>query len=371
MNDTDYMGFALEIAEKVAHQTSPNPAVGAVVVQDGEIIGFGAHLKAGEAHAEVHALEMAGEKAKGATIYVTLEPCSHYGKTPPCVDLIIEKGISHAVIAVIDPNGKVAGSGIEKLRAAGITVETGVLEKEATALNIGFFHYMQTNKPFVTVKSAVSLDGKTATASGDSKWITGEAARLDVHHYRHRHDAILVGVGTVIADNPRLTTRLANGGENPLRIILDTKLRTPIDANVITDNETKTWIFVGKQVTELEKAVYIKHEKVSVIQMDDTHLSIENILLELGKKGIISLFVEGGSGVNGSFLEEKQINQFLLYIGSMLIGGEEAATSFAGQGFETIVNALAMEIKTVEKIGQDIKLIAVPREENAHVYRNH
>lgn len=371
MNDRDYMKFALEIAGKVANQTSPNPAVGAVIVRNGEMIGFGAHLKAGEAHAEVNALEMAGEKAKDATIYVTLEPCSHYGKTPPCADLIIEKGIKRAVIAITDPNEKVAGSGIRKLRAAGIDVELGLLEKEATALNAVFFHYTKTNMPFVTVKSAVSMDGKTATATGDSKWITSEAARLDVHHYRHRHDAILVGVGTVIADNPSLTTRIPGGGKNPLRVILDTKLRTPVDANVITDNEVETWIFVGKQVTAQEKEPYFQHEKVSVIQIDTEELAIDKVLQVLGSEGIASLFVEGGAGVNGSFLEAKQINQFILYMAPKLIGGADAATSFSGAGFQTIAETLALNIETVERIGQDIKLVAIPREEDADVYRDY
>jgi diaminohydroxyphosphoribosylaminopyrimidine deaminase/5-amino-6-(5-phosphoribosylamino)uracil reductase len=370
VKDVDYMKFALDIANKVSAQTSPNPTVGAVVVQNGEIVGFGAHLKAGEAHAEVNALEMAGEKAKDATIYITLEPCNHYGKTSPCADLIIEKGIKRAVVAMIDPNVKVNGGGMERLRQSGIDVELGLLEKEATALNAAFFHYTKTNRPFVTVKSAVSIDGKTATATGDSKWITSEAARLDVHHYRHTHDAILVGVGTVLADNPNLTARLPDGGRNPLRVILDTKLRTPIDANVISDNEAETWLFVGKQVTEQEQAPYIAHELVSVIQIDAEQLSVDEILLILGRKGIASLFVEGGATVNGAFLEAKQINQFIFYMAPMLIGGTGAPTSFTGAGFQTITETLALDIETVERIGGDIKLVAVPRKEDANVYRN-
>src|SRR5690625_1050476 len=213
------MNFALTLASMATAQTSPNPPVGAVVVKNGEILGFGAHLKAGEAHAEVHALEMAGAKAKGATIYVTLEPCSHHGSTPPCVDLIIERGITRVVVAVLDPNQKVVGSGIAKLKQAGLNVEVGILQKEAEQVNKAFFHYITTQTPFVTVKTAISLDGKTKTATGESKCITGEEARLDVHRYRHVHDAILVGVNTVIADNPSLTTRLPNGGKNPVRTI--------------------------------------------------------------------------------------------------------------------------------------------------------
>src|SRR5699024_5197416 len=193
LNDVDYMQFALTLARKASGQTSPNPLVGAVIVKNDEIVGFGAHLKAGEAHAEAHAIKMTGAKAKGATMYGTLEPCSHDGKTAPCADLLIETGIKRVVIACQDPNEKVAGKGVEKLRQAGIIVEAGILQEEAEALNQIFFHYIQTKTPYVTVKSAVSLDGKTATATGESKWITGEDARLDVHHYRHTHDAILVG----------------------------------------------------------------------------------------------------------------------------------------------------------------------------------
>lgn len=370
MNDEEYMKFALKLSNTVSGQTSPNPPVGAVVVKDNEILGFGAHLKAGDAHAEAHALEMAGDKAFGSTIYVTLEPCSHHGKTPPCADLIIRKGISRAVIAVTDPNEKVAGRGIEKLRAAGIEVEVGILQEEAEEINAVFFHYTKTKTPFVTVKSAVSLDGKTATYSGDSQWITGEAARLDVHHYRHKHDGILVGVHTVLADNPSLTTRLPHGGKNPLRVILDTNLRTPIDAKVITDNEARTWIFVGKNVTAQEKAAYIKYNGVSIIQIDDELLPIEKVLQVLGSEGIASLFVEGGATVNFSFLKEKKINQLILYMAPKLIGGKDATTSFAGAGFQTIAETLSLDIKTVEMIDKDIKIIAVPRKENTDVYGN-
>lgn len=370
MNDESYMRFALEVAGAVFGQTSPNPVVGAVVVKQGEIVGFGAHLKAGDAHAEVHALEMAGERAKGATIYVTLEPCSHHGKTPPCADLIVESGIKRAVIAVIDPNVKVAGRGLNRLRSAGIKVELGLLQGEAEDINTVFFHYMKTKKPFVTVKSAVSLDGKTATVSGESQWITGDAARLDVHRYRHEHDAILVGINTVLTDNPSLTVRLPNGSTNPVRVILDTNLRTPIDAKVIKDNEAETWIFIGEKVTEKEKMPYIKHKKVTVIQVDDEQLSVRNILQVLGDKGVTSLFVEGGEAINGSFLEEGQINQLLLYVAPKIIGGKGAASSFAGVGFQTIAETLSLDIKTVEMIDKDIKIVAVPQKEEADVYRD-
>ncbi|UJL47271.1 bifunctional diaminohydroxyphosphoribosylaminopyrimidine deaminase/5-amino-6-(5-phosphoribosylamino)uracil reductase RibD [Virgibacillus sp. NKC19-16] len=370
MNDEDYMRYALDLARGVSAQTSPNPPVGAVVVKDGDIIGLGAHLKAGEAHAEVHALEMAGDKTKGATIYVTLEPCSHHGKTPPCADLIVEKGIERAVIAVADPNEKVAGQGIEKLLNANIQVDLGVLGNEAEEVNAVFFHYTKTKTPFVTVKSAVSLDGKTATKTGDSKWITGEEARLDVHHYRHKHDAILVGVNTVIADNPKLTTRLPNSGKNPVRIILDTNLRTPLDATIITDNEAPTWIFTGRNVIEQEKAPFLKKPQVDVIQLDEEQIDIDTVLGILGERKVMSVYVEGGSEVNGSFLKKQRINQFVMYMAPKLIGGKDAPTSFTGEGFQHIAEVLGLTIKQVVMIGEDIKVIAEPRKEVSDVYRN-
>ncbi|WP_205520153.1 bifunctional diaminohydroxyphosphoribosylaminopyrimidine deaminase/5-amino-6-(5-phosphoribosylamino)uracil reductase RibD [Virgibacillus doumboii] len=368
MNDENYMQFALDLARSVSGQTSPNPPVGSAVVKNGEILGFGAHLKAGEAHAEIHALHMAGEKAKGATIYVTLEPCSHHGKTPPCADLIIEKGISRAVIAVMDPNEKVAGRGIEKLRSAGIEVELGVLQAKAETTNAMFFHYTQTKTPYVTMKSAVSLDGKTATHTGDSKWVTGEAARLDVHHYRHTHDAILVGVNTVLADNPSLTTRLLNGGKNPIRIILDTNLRTPLDAVVLNDQQAETWIVTGQEVTEQEIAHYNQKNGVAVVQLEQ--MDVDAVLQYLGSKGIMSLFVEGGASVNGSFLEKRRINQLITYMAPKLIGGKTAPTSIGGDGIDYMKDSLSMDIKHVEMIDEDIKIIADPRKDDSDVHRN-
>lgn len=371
LKDEDYMRFALKLAGKVAGQTSPNPPVGAVVVKEGQIIGFGAHLKAGGSHAEVHALQMAGEKAIGATIYVTLEPCSHHGKTPPCADYIIEMGIKRCVIAVSDPNEKVAGRGITKLRDAGVDVELGLLQEEAEAVNAAFFHYIKTKTPYVTMKSAVSLDGKTATATGDSKWITGKKARLDVHEYRHKHDAILVGVNTIIADNPSLTTRLAGGGKNPVRIVLDTSLRTPVDAAVITDNQADTWIFTGKNVPDEKKKAYQQRNRVTIISLDRDQINVSAVLQVLGSKGIMSLFVEGGAAINGAFLQENLLNEIIFYIAPKLIGGKTAPTAIAGPGFQSIAETLSLRIKDVEMIGEDIKIVAEPKKEELDVYGNH
>lgn len=357
MTDQDYMRLAIELASKTSGQTSPNPVVGAVVVKNNQIVGMGAHLKAGEAHAEVHAIRMAGEKAKGATVYVTLEPCSHHGRTPPCADLLINSQVGRAVIASTDPNPLVAGRGIEKLRNAGIEVEVGILNEEATKLNEVFFHYIATKMPYVTLKSATSLDGKIATVAGESKWITSEAARLDVHQYRHRHDGILVGVNTVIKDNPSLTTRLPLGGKNPIRIILDTHARTPLTATIVNDECAPTWIVVGKNAAD-DKVSALEAKNVKVIKMPTESIKIRSVLKVLGEKGITSLFVEGGSQINGSFVTAKAINQVITYIAPKMIGGALAPTSIGGEGFEKISDVLELQIKSVETIGPDIKIVS-------------
>ncbi|MGO4888280.1 bifunctional diaminohydroxyphosphoribosylaminopyrimidine deaminase/5-amino-6-(5-phosphoribosylamino)uracil reductase RibD [Anaerobacillus sp. MEB173] len=362
MNDHQYMKLALELASSAKGQTTPNPLVGAVVVKDNQIAGMGAHLKAGEPHAEVHALRMAGEKAEGATIYVTLEPCSHHGRTPPCADLVIESGIKRVVIASTDPNPKVAGKGIAKLKDAGIDVEVGLLKEEANELNRVFFHYIATKKPFVTLKSATSLDGKIATVTGESKWITGELAREDVHYLRHQHDAILVGVGTVIADNPSLTTRLLNGGKNPIRIILDHQLRTPLDASVVTDSQAPTW-FITSQQAPAEKIAALKEMGMTVHQLNSSVIDVNKMLEVLGANGISSLLVEGGAKVNGSFLLSRAVNQVITYIAPKLIGGQNAPTSFSGTGFESIADVLSLRVRSVEQLGDDIKIISVPKGE--------
>ncbi|MFC0472985.1 bifunctional diaminohydroxyphosphoribosylaminopyrimidine deaminase/5-amino-6-(5-phosphoribosylamino)uracil reductase RibD [Halalkalibacter kiskunsagensis] len=355
MNDTDYMKLALELAKSTQGQTSPNPMVGSVVVKDGAIVGMGAHLKAGEGHAEVQALTMAGEKARDATIYVTLEPCSHYGKTPPCADLIIEKGLRRVVVATLDSNPAVAGRGLTRLKEAGIEVEFGVCQKEANELNEVFFHFMKHQKPYVTLKSATTLDGKTATVTGKSKWITGEEAREDVHRYRHIHDAILVGIGTVLADNPSLTTRLARGGKNPIRVVLDRSLRIPIDAKLVQDQEASTWILTTEEAS-MEKQKDLEEYGIDVLRLPDD--SIETVLALLGTKGITSLFVEGGAEVNGSFLKARAVDQVITYLAPKLFGGKLAPTAIGGGGFQEVEDAIELEIKEVTTIGKDIKIVS-------------
>ncbi|WP_188804410.1 bifunctional diaminohydroxyphosphoribosylaminopyrimidine deaminase/5-amino-6-(5-phosphoribosylamino)uracil reductase RibD [Sporolactobacillus putidus] len=356
----EYMKLAINLARATAHQTSPNPAVGAVVVNNGEIVGMGAHLKAGEAHAEVNALSMAGDRAKGGTIYVTLEPCAHFGRTPPCADLIIKKQLSKVVIASSDPNPLVAGLGIEKLRNAGISVETGVLQEEADALNSVFFHYIRQRTPYVTLKMACSLDGKTATAGGESKWITCEASRLDGHTQRRIHDAILVGIGTVMADDPKLTARSESIAENPIRVVLDTHLRIREDARVVTDGAAATWIFTGRTI-DGDKARRLQSEQVTVIRLPSESIAIKDVLNDLGQKGVTSLLVEGGSAVHGSFLKAKAFNRVIAYIAPKLIGGRDAVPAIGGTGIRYLADVPELSIKNVERLDQDLKVTLIPK----------
>lgn len=362
MNDYDYMKLALSLARSTKGQTSPNPNVGAVLVKDGRIVGSGMHLKAGEGHAEVNAIKEAGEEAKGANLYVTLEPCSHYGKTPPCADLIIQTGIKKVFVSSLDPNPLVAGKGIEKLRNAGIEVEVGLCEEEGNKINEMFFHWIQTKTPFVTVKAGITFDGKIATKSGDSKWITSPEARQDVHDLRHEHDAILVGIGTVLSDNPLLTTRRPQGGKNPIRVILDSHLNIPVTANVIQDRSAKTIIFTTNQIDELKKEAIEKLD-VEVIKLASPIISIHEVLKVLGERKVLSLLVEGGSEVHASFIREQAFQQMIIYMAPKIIGGKNSISFVGGEGCELISEGTKVQFASVEKIGPDIKIVAYPLKE--------
>ncbi|ENH96359.1 riboflavin specific deaminase [Gracilibacillus halophilus YIM-C55.5] len=356
----EWMDLALTLAEATTSQTNPNPSVGAVVVKDGELLGVGTHLKSGEPHAEVHALKQAGEKAVGADIYVTLEPCAHYGKTPPCAELIVEKGIKHAYIACVDPNPKVAGKGIHMLKNAGISVEVGILEQRALSVNRAFFHTMRHHRPFVTLKAAMTLDGKTATATGDSKWVTDEEARIDVHKERHKHDAILVGRRTVEKDNPQLTTRLPQGGKNPIRIILDTQLALHDDYAVF-DTAAQTWIVCGTRadITSFHE----KHPHVTVIQMESDSIQVPNMLTRLAERGIQSLYVEGGGTIHEAFIKENVCDECHWYIAPKLLTGQDARSVVGGQSPQWMYEAEELTFEDFYQVGPDIKVIARPKEE--------
>ncbi|WP_318614077.1 bifunctional diaminohydroxyphosphoribosylaminopyrimidine deaminase/5-amino-6-(5-phosphoribosylamino)uracil reductase RibD [Sporosarcina sp. YIM B06819] len=354
MEPQHYMRIALDLARSAQGQTSPNPLVGAVCVKDGQIIGTGAHLKAGTPHAEVHALMMAGVESYGADLYVTLEPCAHTGKTPPCTDLIITSGIRRVFVASIDPNPSVNGTGIGLLKAAGIEVVTGILQEEAEQLNRAFFHFIKYGKPYVTLKAAATLDGRLSTQTGDSKWITSDAARTDVHYLRHTHDAILVGVQTVLHDNPFLTTRLPHGGKNPIRIIVDRHLRTPTTANIVTDGAAATIIFTLD--SPKSRTVFFEHPFVSIERISADVPFLDEVLKRLASKGIMTLFVEGGSRVHSSFINEGLADELYLYMAPKLIGN--GASLFMDDTRNLMGESESLRFLDVRQIGDDIRLHA-------------
>ncbi|MBB4826010.1 diaminohydroxyphosphoribosylaminopyrimidine deaminase/5-amino-6-(5-phosphoribosylamino)uracil reductase [Sporosarcina luteola] len=353
MEHDDYMKLAVQLARTATGQTSPNPIVGAVCVTNGQVVGTGFHVKAGTPHAEVHALQMAGELAYGADLYVTLEPCAHTGKTPPCTEAIIASGIRRVFIASIDPNPAVSGKGIGLLRNAGIEV-TMIPSKEADCSNRAFFHYIQHQKPYVTLKAAATLDGRLATKHGDSKWITSEQARLDVHHLRHTHDAILVGVQTILQDNPFLTTRLPHGGKNPIRIILDRRLRTPKTAHVITDGAAQTILFTLDHAQNID--AFRKFPLVRVETIPEHVDFLEEVLSRLAKMSVMTVLVEGGSQVHSSFIDQGLAQELYLYLAPKLIGN--GPSLFEHKGRSSIYESELLQILSVKQLGNDIRLHA-------------
>ena len=353
MNDIEYIREALRFAANARGRTSPNPLVGAVIVKDGRIVAEGWHRQAGTPHAEVHALNMAGDLAKGATLYVTLEPCSHFGRTPPCANAIVEAGIKRVVAAMSDPNPKVAGRGFQILKDAGIEVEVGLLEEEARNLNEVFIKWVTTDKPFVTLKTAMSLDGKIATATGQSRWITSEASRRRVHELRDINDAIMVGIETVLKDNPILTTRIDNG-KNPIRIVVDSKARTPLASNIVTNHQAKTIIAVTENAP-IERVNALKKSGIEVIFAGDGERVDLNILMnELAKREITSVLLEGGGTLNFGMLEASLVDKVYAFIAPKIIGGRSALTPVEGNGFENLNNAINIKDISIEKIDGDI-----------------
>lgn len=369
MTDKEYMQLALDLAKTARGKTNPNPMVGAILVKDGVIVGSGLHRKAGEPHAEVHAFRMAGDHAKGATLYVTLEPCSHYGKTPPCANLVKDSGVKRVVIATTDPNPKVAGRGIQILKDAGIEVEVGILEKEARKLNERFIHNMQTGRPFVISKFAMTLDGKIATHTGHSQWISGEQSRLRVHHLRNEVDAILVGIGTVIADNPSLTTRIPHvKGKNPVRVIIDRNLRIPMDAKVLNTKEADTIIVTSTNADPMKIAALEKHN-IQLIYCSKTKegLDLREVLEQLYKRNITDVLLEGGSEMNAAFLRAGLIDKLIVYIAPKVLGGRNAKTPFTGFDVDYIHEAFPIEFDSFERSGEDLCIIAYPKKGDDNV----
>lgn len=358
-NHEFYMDLALTNAKAMKGQTDPNPLVGSVIVNDNRIVGVGTHLKAGEPHAEIHALRMAGDLAEGGTIYVTLEPCSHQGRTGPCAEAIVEAGLKKVVIAMLDPNPQVAGNGVKILENAGIEVITGVREAESRKMNEVFNKYITTKKPFITLKSGITLDGKVATHTFNSKWITSEASREDVHVLRNENMAILVGINTALKDDPALTTRIPNG-RNPIRVVMDSTLKIPLDFQLVTDKLAETWIFTSKQYDQEKKtALEAAGVRVFVTSNDKTVDPVEVVGI-LGEEGVSSLIIEGGGNINASFLENQLIDKVVLYFAPKLVGGRNAPTFLEGNGFELMKDAVDLIDTDIIKIGEDFKFIGYP-----------
>lgn len=354
--DEFYMQRALELAGKGEGWTNPNPMVGAVIVKDGRIISEGYHEKYGEYHAERNAIINCAESMEGATIYVTLEPCCHYGKTPPCTEAIIESGIKKVVIGALDPNPKVAGGGVRVLKEHNIEVVTGVLEKECLELNHVFFHYIQTKMPYVIMKYAMTLDGKIATYTGESKWITGEAAREHVQYTRHHYAGIMVGIQTVLTDDPMLSCRIPNG-RNPVRIICDSKLQIPIESNIVsTAKDITTYIATASndsiKKSELEKLGC----KVLSIPIKEEHIDLFYLMEVIGQEGIDSVLLEGGATLNYSALSEGIVNRVQAYIAPKIFGGASAKSPVAGRGVEFPKDCINLELIRQEQFEQDLLL---------------
>ncbi|MBE3580753.1 MAG: bifunctional diaminohydroxyphosphoribosylaminopyrimidine deaminase/5-amino-6-(5-phosphoribosylamino)uracil reductase RibD [Thermoanaerobacteraceae bacterium] len=352
-----FMRRALELARRGLGRTAPNPAVGAVVVRSGEIVGEGYHQRAGSPHAEVHALREAGDRARGSTLYVTLEPCCHYGKTPPCTEAIIAAGVKKVVAAMIDPNPKVAGRGLRRLREAGVEVEVGLLEKEARRLNEAFIKYMTTGLPWVTLKMALTLDGKIATRTGASRWITGEVSRRKAHELRNTYDAVLVGIGTVLADDPELTTRLP-GGRDPVRVILDSRLRLPLNARVVNLKSSAPTLVATTEEAPQERREELARAGIEtmVLPAKEGRVSWPALLENLARRQITSVLVEGGAEVNGSALAHGVVDRVIAFIAPKIFGGREAPGAVAGLGVCRPEEAWELEEVEVEPSGEDIMI---------------
>ena len=358
----EYMRRALELARKGEGHTSPNPMVGCVVVKDGRIISEGYHEKYGEFHAERNALTRCTEDTAGADLYVTLEPCCHQGKTPPCTDIIIEKKIARVFVGSMDSNPLVAGKGVQILRDHGIYVETGILDAECRKLNEVFYHYIAKKTPFVVMKYAMTLDGKIACATGDSKWVTGEIARTQVHRMRGRYRGIMVGIGTVLADDPMLNCRV-EGGVDPVRIICDSNLRTPTESQIVkTASDIETIVACSQEALESErkqeKIRRLKEAGIQIIGTEGAHgVNLVELMKKLGGQNIDSILLEGGGTLNASALEDGIVNKVYAYIAGKLIGGMDARSPVEGMGIDRMADAITLQNVEIEKLGDDFCIV--------------
>ena len=356
MIDSDYMQLALDLAEKGAGYVSPNPMVGAVVVNHETIVGQGYHQAVGGPHAEVNAIDAAGEAARGATMYVTLEPCNHYGRTPPCTHKILEAGIRRVVVAMQDPNPHVTGGGNAFLADRGIEVTIGILESQARKLNESFIKFIHTKRPFVILKMAATLDGRIATHTGDARWVTGASARSMVHQLRHAADAIMVGVGTVLADDPSLTTRVeGQSGVDPLRVIVDSGLRIPEEARLLNQSSSAdTWVVCGPGAdTSKKEALRALGAHVLEVPSKAGWIDLPATLDCLAERGVTSLFIEGGAQLAASAIRDNIVDKVLFFYAPKILGGD-GIPMFAGPGPDLMGESLPLHDVEVTWVGQDI-----------------
>ncbi|HJV50310.1 MAG TPA: bifunctional diaminohydroxyphosphoribosylaminopyrimidine deaminase/5-amino-6-(5-phosphoribosylamino)uracil reductase RibD [Noviherbaspirillum sp.] len=356
-SDHEGIALALQWAAKGMFITTPNPRVGCVIVKDGQVIGEGHTQPPGQAHAEVQALrdaERRGADVRGATVYVTLEPCSHYGRTPPCADALIKAGVARVVAAVADPNPLVAGQGLEKLRAAGIEVACGVLEDEASEMNIGFMSRMRTGKPWMRMKAAASLDGRTALHNGSSQWITSQAARDDGHWWRARACAVLTGIGTVLADDPQMTVRAVETPRQPRRIVVDSRLQIDPRARILEGGDT--WVVAAR--TDPEKEAQLRGRGAEVIVLPNAHgkVDLPALMFELGRRQINEVHVEAGSKLNGSLISEGCVDELLLYLAPSLLG--DAQGLFDLPALDSLDGRKVLSFHEVKQIGPDLRILA-------------
>lgn len=358
--NVEYMQRALRLAERGLYTTDPNPRVGCVIVNQGKIVGEGWHVRAGEDHAEILALKQAGTDASGATVYVTLEPCSHTGKTPPCADALVKAGVARVVAAMQDPNPEVAGQGLQLLQDRGILTETGLLEDQARKLNPGFIKRMEKGQPYVRVKMAMSLDGRTAMASGESQWITGEAARKDVQHYRARSSAVLTGIGTVLADNPSMNVRLTSDDlevsgdiRQPLRVVVDTHLHFPADAKMCTGDGN---VLV---VTGSNDAVQQDNYDVARVPVLHDRVNLDEVMRLLAEREINEVLVESGARLAGALMQRNLIDELVIYMAPHLMG-DEARGLFSLPGLSQMKDRVELDIQDLRTVGKDLRIIAKP-----------
>lgn len=358
-DDSRHMSLALRLAARGKGRTSPNPPVGAVVVKDGRVVGRGWHRQAGLPHAEVEALEAAGEAARGATLYVTLEPCNHQGRTPPCTEAILAAGVARVVFGQRDPNPRVEGGGAARLRSAGLEVAQA-LEDECARFNEAWTKWVRTGLPFGVLKGAVSLDGRLAATSGDSKWISSEVSRRTAHRLRAAHDAILVGIGTALADDPQLTCRLP-GGRHPLRVVADSRLRLPATARMLScPGET---LIASLKGAPRDARTALEGAGAEVVELPadaSGRVSLAALFGELGRRGVVSVLIEGGSELNAAALEAGLVDKLMIFLAPRLLGGRSAPSLVGGQGAPTVAEGRGLRFQRVRRLGPDLLIEAYP-----------